>query len=327
MKTHKILVKSVHIKILAVICLTLVLAAVSQAEKWDYWVNEHVAVNQEVITFGQMAEPRTDRARSSWEEVKDLKLWKSPRDGQRVVLTREQVKNRLMAVNPDLGRNSVIPAEIIFQRGARVYGAQELEELVRRHLEPRVRALGEVVEFRDFRLPGPIYLENAYEKIEVEAVSDPGPGRISLRISLVDAHGNISRRLSGNVFVDVWQTVACADRPLNRGQVIGPEDVRFERKNLAYVSDEVWDGRTGPRMVRSSIGQGQPILKRDLEAVPVVIRGDQVDLVYQGRNITLSVPVEVLEDGGAGDRVTVRNVKTRKEIIAVVQDGGTVTTR
>lgn len=309
------------------VCLGLALAGPAGAGDWDYLVNEHVAVTGRVITFGQIAEPRSDQARSSWDEVKDLRLWKSPRDGQRVVLTREQIQNRLFKVNPDLAQNSIIPAEIVFQRGSRVYSSEDLAGLARRHLEPKLRHLGREIEFRDFRLPGPVYLENAYEKIEVEAATEPGPGRISLRINLVDAHGTVSRRLSGNVFIDVWQTVACAARPLNRGDVIGPDDVRFERKNLAYVNDEVWNGRTGPWMVRSSIGEGQPVLKRHLEIVPVVSRGDQVNLVYKGRNLTLSVPVEVLEDGGTGDRVTVRNTKTRKEIVAVVQDGGTVLTR
>ncbi len=292
-----------------------------------YWISEHVALSDDVITFGHIAEPRTLEGRENWPEVRDAQLWRAPQAGQRIVLTRAQVMERLTAVDKDIALLSVVPREITFQRGAKVYSEKELASMIRDYLAPRMRGMGDEIEFRDFRVPSPVYLENAYERIEIETTSDPAPGRISLRINLVDAHGSVSRRLTGNVFVDVWVTVACAERPLNRGDIVNPGDVRFEKQNLAYLRDDVWDGRSGPWRVRSSIGQGQPILQRALESVPVVSRGDQVSLVYQGAHVTLSVPVQVLEDGQRGDSVMVRNIRSRKEISGIVQDGGTIVVR
>lgn len=292
-----------------------------------YWIKEHVAVSGDVITFEDIAEPRSYQAGQKWDEVKNIQLWRAPQAGQRIVLHREQVVQRLRAVHSGLAETSIVPREITFQRGEKVYSSDELEKMVVSYLKPRVQSMAEDIEFRDFRLPAPVYLENAFERIEMETTNEPGPGRVSFRLNVIDAHGSISRRLTGNVFIDAWQTVACASRPLNRGDIINPDDVRFERKNLAYLRNDVWDGRTGPWRVRSAIGQGQPILQRALESVPVVSRGDRVNLVYQGQHVTLSVPVQVLEDGGRGDTITVRNMSSRKEIIAVVQDGGTVLVR
>lgn len=299
----------------------------AQTQNHHFWINEHVAVSGNIITFGHIAEPRSDAGRKSWSEVRDIQLWRAPESGQRIVLSRAQVLDRLSAVNMDLAGQSVVPREIIFQRGAKVYSENELISMVKQYLKPRMQGMGDEVKFRDFRVPAPVFLESVYEKIEIETASDPAPGRISLRINLVDAHGAVSRRLTGNVFADVWVTVACATRPLNRGDIVEPGDVRFERKNLAYLRNDVWDGKSGPWRVRSSIGQGQPILQRALEAVPVVSRGDHVSLVFQSANVTLSVPVQVLEDGQRGDSIMVRNLNTRKEISGIVQDGGTVIVR
>lgn len=312
---------------LCVLLICICLGAVAGADTYQYWVKEHVALDADVITFGHIAEPQNNRSAQRWADVENIQLWRAPQAGQRIVLSREQVMARLNDVDPDLGRQSIIPREITFQRGARVYNHDELETMVIEYLRPRINSMGGEVEFRDFRLPTPVYLENAFEKIEVESSTEPAPGRISLRINIVDAHGSVSKRLTGNVFADVWVTVACASRPLNRGDIVNPGDVSFERKNLAYLRDDVWDGRTGPWRIRSSVGQGQPIFMRVLEGIPVVSRGDQVSLVYQGQHVTLSVPVEVLEDGQKGDSIMVRNMRSRKEIVGLVQDGGTVVVR
>ncbi|RQD66613.1 MAG: flagella basal body P-ring formation protein FlgA [Desulfonatronovibrio sp. MSAO_Bac4] len=297
------------------------------ADTYHYWIKEHVALDADVVTFGHIAEPKNSRATQNWANVEKLQLWRAPQAGQRIVLSRDQVMARLNSVDAGLGRQSIIPREITFQRGARVFNQDELMAMVTEYLRPRINSMGGEVEFRDFRLPSPVYLENAFEKIEIETSTEPAPGRTSLRINIVDAHGSVSRRLTGNVFIDVWVTVACASRPLNRGDIVNPGDVSFERKNLAYLRDDVWDGKTGPWRVRSSVGQGQPILMRALEGIPVVSRGDQVSLVYQGQHVTLSVPVQVLEDGQKGDSIMVRNMRSRKEVAGIVQDGGTVVVR
>ncbi|WP_161635994.1 flagellar basal body P-ring formation chaperone FlgA [Desulfonatronovibrio hydrogenovorans] len=299
----------------------------AQAAAHHYWIKEHVAVKGEVITFGDIAEPRTGTAGESWAEVKSIQLWRAPQAGQRIVLQRNQVLQRLGSIDRDLAEKSIVPREIIFQRGAKVYSEEELISIVMDHLIPVMRDMGDEVDFRDFRLPVPVFLENAFERIEIQTANEPAPGRVTLRINVLDGHDNMVRRLSGNVFVDVWATVACAQRPLNRGEILYPGDVRFERKNLAYVRNEIWDGKTGPWRIRSAIGQGQPILQRSLESVPVVSRGDQANLVFEGRYVTLSVPVRVLEDGQRGDRVMVRNLQTRKDIQGVVEDSSTILVR
>lgn len=320
-------IESIKAGVACLMLLTVFFSLNAQAGSSHYWISEHIALSDDVVTFGHIAEPRTDQGRERWSEVRGLKLWRAPEAGQRIVLPRTQVMDRLTSVDKDIARNSIIPQEITFQRGAKVYSHDELASMVTDYLMPRMRDMGEQIEFRDFRLPAPVYLENAYEQVEIQTSTDPAPGRNTLRISVIDAHGAVSKRLSGNVFADVWMTVACASKPLNRGDVVGPRDVRFERKNLAYLRDDVWDGRTGPWRVRSSIGQGQPILQRALQTVPVVSRGDQANLVYEGGNVTLSVPVEVLEDGQKGDSIMVRNMRSRKEIAGTVQDGGTIIVR
>ncbi len=292
-----------------------------------FWVQEYVAVSGDVITFEDIATPRNDRAEEHWQSIKDTQLWQSPSSGQRIVIERSQIMNRLRETIGEIAQAAVIPSEVIFQSGRSVLDEENLQDMVKDHLRPKLSSKGERIEFRDFRLPDPIFLERAYEEVEIESVNDVQPGRNTLRFVVRDGHGELVRRHTGNVFVDVWVTVACADRPLNRGDVVDPGDVRFEEKNLAYLRHEVWDGESGPWRMTSTVGKGRPILKRYLEPVPMVSEGSEVDLTYDSEYINLVVPARALEDGQRGDRIRVRNMETDKEVRATIESGSRVTAR
>jgi len=61
-----------------------------------------------------------------------------------------------------------------------------------------------------------------------------------------------------------------------------------------------------------------------VEPVPVVERGRTVTLVYEGPALRLAVPAQILEDGGVGSRVRVRNLQSQRVVVARVVDSATV---
>ena len=114
------------------------------------------------------------------------------------------------------------------------------------------------------------------------------------------------RKFTGTVFADVWKTVPVAGRGLSRGDMLDAGLVGAARKNLARLPRPVWDGRGLPLRMRSSVSEGQVILADAVEPIPVVTRGQTLTLVYFGWSLTLSVPVENLEDGAMGGMTTDR---------------------
>jgi flagella basal body P-ring formation protein FlgA len=129
------------------------------------------------------------------------------------------------------------------------------------------------------------------------------------------------------VFLDVWQMVPCASRPLNPGAALEPEDVTFQRKNLAYLREAPWDGSGGPWQVRSPVGMNQVIYASSLRPLPAVRKGDLVLLVYEGELIRLQIQAQVLADGAIGETIPVRNLQNNNEVLARVRDFETVVVR
>lgn len=61
-----------------------------------------------------------------------------------------------------------------------------------------------------------------------------------------------------------------------------------------------------------------------IEPAPVISKGDKVTLVFRSKHLKLTVPVESLEDGGIGQNITVRNLQSKRKIVATVINAQTV---
>ncbi|WP_457570520.1 flagellar basal body P-ring formation chaperone FlgA [Desulfovulcanus sp.] len=313
---------------LAVVCLSLTLncfvgdLGFVHASSDGFLIKNWVAVHGKRVRFDEIAEPVGDWARGKWSELKEVLLWKM--SGQKVVIIpRQRLVRDLRYFLGDIVKVCFLPKQIVMKRAASVMGKEDLRREVVVFLTEKVKNIGEEMNLRDFRLPEAIFLQRD-ESLRIELTSRLKPGRNSLRFLIGDALGNQMRSYSGSVFIDVWKTVPCAARPVNRKEVLGPSLIRFEKKNLAYVQGEIWDGRSGPWRVKSPVGEGQVFVLSNLEAVPVVNQGDRVTLKFQGRFVSLAVPAIVLEDGNLGQFVLVKNLQSKTKVLARVVDKNTV---
>ncbi len=113
------------------------------------------------------------------------------------------------------------------------------------------------------------------------------------------------------VHIKVFAPVQVAARPIPRGALVGPTDVRLERVDLTqfpggvYGADDAIDGKISVR----ALAAGEPI-KRDLLRAPRIVEpGDAVRVVYDGASFAISVDGKALSAAGDGEsaRVAVAN--------------------
>ncbi|WP_462323458.1 flagellar basal body P-ring formation chaperone FlgA [Desulfoplanes sp.] len=286
--------------------------------------HEFVCVPGENITLGDLAVANGPESSVYMDHFGSVSVAPAPsRPGHRVIVTGAMIRQALEKAAPVPGACE-LPYQIQVQRGGRVAGGREIKQRVDKFLTNALAPLkGETV-VREYRIPDHIFMDDPEGELGMECPRGVDPGRVSFRINVVGAHGTIARRISASVFVDVWVTVPCANRPLARDRRIGPGEVRFERKNLAYLRSGVWNGRGGPWRVVRPMGTGEVVYEKNIELLPDVIQGARVSLVYDGETIRLEVPAEVMEDGRVGRTVTVRNLQSNKQVLARVKDKNTV---
>lgn len=285
------------------------------------------AISGTHVTFGDIASPLTPQGRAKWANLSGQQLWPAPENGRTITLSRDRFADMLRQYMGNTASVCRVPSQVVLQGGGQVIFEEELRSRVVTFLTPQARLLGEEIALRDYRLPSHIFLSHIQEELAIELTRPLQPGRNSVRFLIHAADGNIVRRLTGTFFLDVWRAVPCATRPLNSGTQLGPEDMAFQRKNLAYLREPPWNGLGGPWQLRSPVGMDQTIFFSALQPLPAVRKGDQVLLVYEGDLVRLQILAQAMADGAIGETIPVRNLQNNNEILARIQNFETVVVR
>ncbi|MDK2956747.1 MAG: flagellar basal body P-ring formation protein FlgA [Desulfovibrionales bacterium] len=316
-------------------CLILLAGAVGTATglwnpEWRLVVRSAACVKGDVVRLGDVAVVHGEMDPDEWSKLSEAVLWQAPGRGEKPqVVDRNNLKRLFIRILGDVGYFCVYPDRLTIQRGGDVVDQIGLRKLIVDYLTPRIQALQEFrgdVELTEFSMPEYVFLDDRFDKVEIDTAGRIKPGRVPLRINVVNPNGDKLRQVTASVFVNVYRPTPVAVRPLNRGDQLTPDLVTYKRKNLAYLADSVWDGKGGPWRLTRSIGTSQVIYASSIESKPKISSGDKILLKYLGKHIQLSVPAKALADGRIGDVISVQNLQSNREVLARVQDSETVVT-
>ena len=298
--------------------------ALAQDPQWRLRVHEAAVAQGDTVLLGEIAQPYGPIAPHEWQALAQRPLWPAPPvAGKPMQITKARLGQALRESLGTLADRCLLPGSLAIQRGGSVMYEPDIRSIAVKELTPLFSTLPGSSEFSDFRLPGYIFLTHSGQSIALEPVK-PAPGRISLRFAVNEVDGSVVRRFSGSVFADVWIDAPVAGKPYNRGDSLTPDGISHARKNLAHIKGELWDGRGGPWQVVRAIGTGQPIYSTDIEALSAVKKGSIIKLLYKKGNVELRAQAEALADGSPGDTIAVRNMQTKKQVYATVQNADTV---
>ncbi len=162
--------------------------------------------------------------------------------------------------------------------------------------------------------------------IEVRAAR---PGRLLGRVLfVVTLSKNNETPFEQWVSADIQQVreILVARRTLRRLDVLQKEDLDFQSirvrsQRVLYETDP--EQVVGKRLMQS-LRKGMPIRTTQLEAVPVVQRGDRVTIRFRSEGLEIVTVGVAKEDGQLGATIKVLNMDSRKLIFAEVFGAGEV---
>ncbi|WFS63791.1 flagellar basal body P-ring formation chaperone FlgA [Pseudodesulfovibrio thermohalotolerans] len=302
-------------------------AGAAGGNRWKGLVRSVACVKGPDVLLGEIADPVDAVAQRQWPTLSTVKLWKaSDRLGHVVTVPRDKLRRILEYYMGEEAGNLALPSQLTVQTGGRVVDSSELTSRIVAFLTPKAKGLGGDVKLNNLQMPDHIFFPNDYDRLVVDMKGDFKPGRNDIMLCGVTPDGKVISRRSAVVFADVWKAVPVAARPMNRNERVTANKVSFRRMNLAYNRD-VWDGTGGPWRMTRTLGRGQVFTQSHLEPVPLVERGEMVNLVFNGRGIRLSIKAEAMGEAGAGQQVEVRNTQSNKIVLATVVDSETVVVR
>ncbi len=214
--------------------------------------------------------------------------------------------------------------------GAQLVDTEKLKELFVSHLKASMEWDEGDVEISSLRvLPKRIWVPMGEITFEFEKQGLKGRfGRISQMVSIM-VDGKRVRKARVCAYLEIFKRVLCAKNGLAKGQVIGRGDLGFARFPLSklrgrfFSSPEQIVGLAAKRTIRP----GKVIFATDVAKPIIVKRGSRVLIVASSPCLRITVPGIVEQKGAEGDFVRVRNLDSKKVIIARVKDENTVLVR
>ena len=142
----------------------------------------------------------------------------------------------------------------------------------------------------------------------------------------VSVDGTADMEVNLSAWVDVFGSVVCAARKLNKGETVGPADIYLARKNMARMPANVITDKSKAigLTIKNSLNANTSLREYMLIRKPTVARGAFVTILAQLGGLKVTAPGKTLERGFAGDQIRVQNSMSKKNIYARIVDDSTV---
>lgn len=148
-----------------------------------------------------------------------------------------------------------------------------------------------------------------------------------VRLTAIVSIDNVPRTevtLSG--WIDVFDSVVCTSRRLNKGKIITSDDIYLAKRNISRLHPNIltdMDQAVG-LMLKHDVMENDCLKDNILQKATIVKRGDVVTILVERGGIRVTAPGKILEKGCQGEYIRVQNAISKKNINARVVNDSTV---
>ncbi len=165
---------------------------------------------------------------------------------------------------------------------------------------------------------GVVHLDNPAQPVADAAVAHASYNPLSGRFVLRMAQGN---GVAVTGVVARTQRYAVVNRAIDRGELIGEADIAYMEAPAVSARGFVTDADAlVDKSARRALAANKPIRAADVETPTLVKKGAIVTLTYQVDGLRMTHQGVAMHNGGAGDVVSVRNIKSDRTLKGVVAD-------
>jgi flagella basal body P-ring formation protein FlgA len=256
-----------------------------------------------------------------------LRLASAPNLGQTTSFSRDQVADLVRKLSPELVISNWTGAtQVRVTRRTQQFTEIDMTELLTATLQrDYVKDQGEL-ELRLTHTWTPVLVSD--DPVTLKTFDLPASGinpDFVVRCELWNGKTRVGEWRVG-VKASIWRDIPVAHSALTRGELFKDADVTMERRDVLVLRDAFVNSSHADENLQlaENIPAGLPVLNRSVRVRPIIQRGDLVEGLYQDGTLSISLKVELLEDGSLGQTVRVRNPKTKRELHGKVQNEQTV---
>jgi flagella basal body P-ring formation protein FlgA len=163
-------------------------------------------------------------------------------------------------------------------------------------------------------------------ELPLEAFESPGGLSAGRSVVGIRCDGKRRWKLFVPVTISLPAKVLALAHPMRRGDLIGKDDLVEQEADLAKLRGQYFQDPTeliGQRLKRS-VAAKLPLKPAMIDAQRLVKRGAEVTIIADSGSIEVRMRGKAMGQGGRGDRIRVKNLRSGRVLSAVIVDRGIV---
>lgn len=212
-------------------------------------------------------------------------------------------------------------------RGGTKVPAAELEAAVRAFLAHQCARGGEQTEITFRAVPDKIDVpRGGYQLHVADDARTQWKGALAVRVE-IESGGRIVHRCLVSVLIRTYAEILVAERAIGRHAEPGSRDVRASHMETTTIQRRILPAHTSFEGLRSRqiIPRGTVLYEDLFERVPLVQRGDRVQVRIRSRGVSMRTEGIARDDGDRGEFVTVELASRRDRVRARIDGLRSVT--
>jgi len=259
------------------------------------------------------------------EKIADIYLTYAPKPGKKKDLKADWIDSRIRALSfyEDIELSIPINVEII--RASQMVSQEDyfnyFNDYIAKHIGENVR-----FEVSRFQVKGntPLPVGRLTVNVQRQASVDLR-GYVSLTVSIL-VNDNFVQRVGLSGWIDRFEDIVCAARPLSRNHIVSRHDVLLNARNVSKIKDMYYTRVADVlgKQIKRKVGNGAIIFSSLIETPPLIYKGDKVTIIAESNTLIVKTMGIALSDGYAGEQIRVKNTMSNKVIQASVVNANTV---
>jgi flagella basal body P-ring formation protein FlgA len=155
--------------------------------------------------------------------------------------------------------------------------------------------------------------------------NDTRPGKKQVTAAILQ-EGKEQGQLKMSGELRLFGTVVNTTKRLSRNDIITNEDIAAKRQDISMLdAGLIQDPKQAVgQKLKTSLPAGAILYAQNLDAPPLVNRGEMVTIMAKSQAIQITAPGEARNSGALGETIRVKNLTSRREIQARVLSAGVV---
>lgn len=285
-----------------------------------------VEIEKDRIVLGKIAKIESENPGLN-QKLRAIVIGKAPLPGKSCRISRNQIKIRLKQNHIDLSQIKLqVPEKIKVSRSFIKIPAEKIKKVVLGFLNKKMPWDKDCTGVKKIRISQEVILPKGdvtYKIVLPENMDLLSSIPVSA-IFYVD--GVFQKKIWAMVEIEVLAEVVFVKKPIGRFQPITEDHIYLKKMDITklppniIINCEEVLGKRAKRKINP-----KTVLRTDLiELPPLVKRGDIVMIIAESESLRIATLGEVREKGRKGERISVVNVDSKKELYARVLNSNTV---